>query len=250
MNSTTIPIISVVTVVLNDVRNIERTIQSVINQSYSNIEYIVIDGGSSDGTIEIINKYKENISIIISENDKGLYDAMNKGTKMATGEWIIYMNSGDRFYNTGVLSKIFIDNFENVNNKSLIYSNTISEFGNFQKALKVKSLNLFWTGFPACHQSQIVRTSIAKSRPFNLKYKVSADYDFCYYVYKNYGEFIYLKDITISICNSAEGVSKTTDCKLILIDNFMISKQYSNLFQVLLLLFVNISKYIYSFIVK
>ena len=87
--------VSVVTVCLNAVNEIERTMLSVLDQTYTNIEYIVIDGGSTDGTVDIIRKYQDRIAHFISEPDKGLYDAMNKGIDLATGEWINFMNAGD-----------------------------------------------------------------------------------------------------------------------------------------------------------
>ena len=86
------PLISIVTVSYNAVATIEQTILSVINQTYPNIEYIIIDGGSKDGTIDIIRKYADQIAYWVSEPDEGIYDAMNKGIKIATGEWINFMN--------------------------------------------------------------------------------------------------------------------------------------------------------------
>lgn len=99
--------VSVITVCYNVVDSIEKTILSVINQTYSDLEYIIIDGGSRDGTIDIIKKYADNISCWISEPDSGIYDAMNKGVKVATGVWVNFMNAGDTFHSSNILEKIF-----------------------------------------------------------------------------------------------------------------------------------------------
>lgn len=100
------PLISVVTVSYNAVSTIEQTIISVLNQMYSNIEYIIIDGGSTDGTIDIIKRYDDKITYWQSEPDKGIYDAMNKGIQKANGEWINFMNAGDMFSSTMILQQM------------------------------------------------------------------------------------------------------------------------------------------------
>ena len=89
------PLITIITVVLNDEKNIEKTIQSVLGQKYKNIQYIIIDGNSKDQTKNLINKYIDSINIFISENDKGIYDAFNKGLRRSKGELIGFVNSGD-----------------------------------------------------------------------------------------------------------------------------------------------------------
>ena len=99
-------LISVVTVSYNAVSTIEQTILSVINQTYPNVEYIIIDGGSTDGTVDIIKKYADKIAYWVSEPDKGIYDAMNKGVVVATGEWINFMNAGDIFTDSDVIDKL------------------------------------------------------------------------------------------------------------------------------------------------
>lgn len=124
------PLISVVTVVFNDIENLQRTIESIASQTYQNVEHIVIDGGSIDGTLEII---KANLSIDywLSEKDGGIYDAMNKGVKVATGEWINFMNSGDVFFSDSVLSDVF--NNVDLGVSDLIYGDVEIDYGGFKK---------------------------------------------------------------------------------------------------------------------
>lgn len=114
--------ISVVTVSYNAVATIEQTILSVINQTYPHIEYIIIDGGSTDGTVDIIKKYGDKIAYWVSEPDKGIYDAMNKGIKAATGEWINFMNCGDSFVTNNTLESVFVN--KNYNDVDVIYGDS------------------------------------------------------------------------------------------------------------------------------
>lgn len=99
--------ISVITVCHNAADTLEKTIQSVLGQTYRNIEYIIIDGGSTDGTVEIIRRYADRLAYWVSEPDEGIYDAMNKGIERATGEWINFMNAGDYFYSNEILKNVF-----------------------------------------------------------------------------------------------------------------------------------------------
>jgi len=99
--------ISIITVCYNAENEIERTIQSVIDQTFHDYEYIIVDGASKDSTMDIVNKYSDRIHQIVSEPDSGIYDAMNKGTKIANGEWMIFMNAGDLFADNRVLENVF-----------------------------------------------------------------------------------------------------------------------------------------------
>lgn len=99
--------VSVITVCYNAASEIERTIKSVVNQTYLNVEYLIIDGASKDGTLEVVKRYSDKINLVISEPDKGIYDAMNKGISHASGEWVVLMNAGDVFASDTVLEEIF-----------------------------------------------------------------------------------------------------------------------------------------------
>ncbi len=105
------PKVSIITVVYNGIAHLEQTIQSVLNQTYDNVEYIIIDGGSTDGTVELIKKYEESIAYWVSESDGGIYDAMNKGISNATGEIVGLINADD-WYETGTIEKV-VETFQN-----------------------------------------------------------------------------------------------------------------------------------------
>lgn len=102
-----LPIISVITVTYNCCDTIEQTILNVLKQTYLYLEYIVIDGGSTDGTVDVIKKYAHKLAYWVSEPDKGIYDAMNKGTLVATGEWLLFRNSGDFFFSSTTIQDVF-----------------------------------------------------------------------------------------------------------------------------------------------
>lgn len=171
--------VSIITVSFNAEKFIERTIQSVINQTYPHIEYLIIDGNSKDGTVGIIKKYADHIDYWISEPDKNLYDAMNKGIKKATGDYLWFLNSGDSIYGNNTLEKIL----EYSREADFIYGETViaDRQGNkrgwhkktpLQNEISARSLI---NGMVICHQSMLVKKSIAA--PFNLKWKIAADLD-------------------------------------------------------------------------
>lgn len=139
-------LISVVTVCYNAADTIEKTMLSVLNQTYHDIEYIIIDGGSTDGTVEIIRKYADRIAYWVSEPDKGIYDAMNKGIKVATGEWINFMNAGDEFVDANVLDKLFFA--KTVANVDVIYGNTLMKYTEGISFTKVKEIDYIQKGMP------------------------------------------------------------------------------------------------------
>lgn len=176
------PRFSIITVVYNDVENIEETIKSVINQSYDNFEYIIIDGGSNDGTIEKIEKYREKIDCFVSEKDDGIYDAMNKGIKKAKGEFLFFLNSNDFLYNENVLkdiAKISEDNKKEeivYGRQILRYSDSLKEDNIRPQKIPKKEIS---TGSIVYHQAVFVKKSVfERIGIFSVKYKIAADYDF------------------------------------------------------------------------
>ncbi len=174
-----LPVISVITVVYNSVNFIEKTILSVINQSYPNLEYLIIDGGSTDGTLDIIAKYKKYIDVLITEADNGLYDAMNKGMALAKGDYLWFINSGDEIYDLNVLDNIF--RRENQFADFYYGETEITDAeGNIlgmrrHKAPKKLTWRTFLLGMKVSHQSMIVKRVITS--PYDLQYRFSADFD-------------------------------------------------------------------------
>ena len=160
--------ITVVTVSYNAKDLISRTIQSVINQTYKNLEYIIIDGGSNDGTIDIIKSYASRITCWISEKDNGIYDAMNKGINMAHNEWIIFMNCGDFFYANEVLEDV--SRFLN-DNVDIVYGNSLIKVNATKFVVLPEDLRMISKHLPFCHQCVFTRTELIKEFNFNLNYK-------------------------------------------------------------------------------
>ena len=185
--------ITVVTVCYNAVEMIERTIISVLNQTYNNIEYIIVDGASNDGTVEIIKKYSDKLAFFISEPDKGIYDAMNKAIDHATGEWINFMNSGDCFASNKVISDIF-GSYRG--DAGVIFGNTLLNQGNKIRSNKGR---INENDFPdLVHQSTFVRTKLMKSFHFDTAFVISADFAFLYKLYQSNIEFYYVdKDVSV-----------------------------------------------------
>ncbi|MFS2188735.1 glycosyltransferase family 2 protein [Mucilaginibacter sp. Mucisp84] len=172
------PRLSVITIVYNNVRDIERTIQSVINQTYSNIEYVIVDGLSNDGTLQVIDKYKSQITKFISEKDEGIYDAMNKGLALATGDYVIFMNSGDEFYDNETVAAVFAA----ADGADIYYGETemIADDGSSLGQRRHKAPAKFtWRGFKygmsISHQAIYIRRSLAE--PYDPRYQLSSDID-------------------------------------------------------------------------
>ncbi len=171
------PLLSVITIVYNNVTHIERTLLSVLNQTYTHIEYIVIDGESTDGTVDIINKYKEKIHHFISEKDSGIYHAMNKGLALATGHYVLFMNSGDEIYAPTTVENLLRPPYADIyyGETEMINQNLQSLGTRRHQAPHSLSINSFKYGMPVSHQAIYVRKNLAK--PYNTTYQLSADID-------------------------------------------------------------------------
>jgi glycosyltransferase involved in cell wall biosynthesis len=173
------PLVSIITVCLNSEKTIEQTIQSVINQTYPNIEYIIIDGKSTDGTLDIINKYKDKISILVSEKDKGIYNAMNKGLTQATGEVIYFLQSDDYLFNDSVIERV-MDEFIKYPETQIIYGDLVVAMKNRNYVASYKRITNYYYLYRRGISQQAIfanRAVFAKTGLFDERYNICADYD-------------------------------------------------------------------------
>jgi glycosyltransferase involved in cell wall biosynthesis len=224
----TLPKISVITVVYNGAKTLEKTIQSVVEQDYTSLEYIVVDGGSTDGTRDIITNYEtgygnsqSRITKSVSEPDNGIYDAMNKGVSMSSGDYLCFLNSGDVFVDKQSVAKIVESLLANAL-PDVIYGNILvaNKEGGFMERIAKEPCNLHRMYF--CHQSAFTKKEWLQKFPFDTKHTLSADLKFfkqcwyagCRFVHVRFPVTIY--DLT--------GLSNTNRCKG-LYDNISVIKE-------------------------
>lgn len=205
-----IPKITVVTVCFNCASEIAGTIESVISQDYGNKEYVVIDGGSSDGTVRILERYASSIDILVSEPDQGVYDAMNKAVARASGQWICFMNAGDTFSGSNTLSTMMAGDLSGL---KAIYGNTryhfkdghtemhdTADLQHFGKVIEVYQ--------PYTHQAVIYNIEDKNDCRYDLRYRICADYDVAIKYFKKYGmkAFRYVP-LTVAEYKAYDGIS-------------------------------------------
>jgi len=184
------PFLTVVTVVLNRREYLERTIKSVLEQTFKGIEYIIIDGGSTDGTIEVIEKFGNRISFWKSEPDKGIYDAMNKAVAAATGEWLHFLNAGDMYYHKNTVQRALNCPYGAADllygDEEVVYDEECSVI---KKARPLKDI---WKGMAFNHQSLFTKTALLRRHPFQSTYRIAADYEFILFSLTQGTVFYYL----------------------------------------------------------
>jgi glycosyltransferase involved in cell wall biosynthesis len=169
--------ISIITVVYNSANFLENTIKSVLNQNYKNIEYIIIDGGSEDGTIDIIKKYENRINYWVSEQDYGIYDAMNKGIAVSTGEYLYFLNAGDTLYRNDTIQSIV----KNITNEKIdiLTGNINVNNQNKEQIIKFSKFNRFYLMRHTINHQAIIahRRCFRNSNNFKIEYNIRADYE-------------------------------------------------------------------------
>lgn len=216
--------ISIITVVYNGAKTLDQTINSVINQTFKNFEYIIIDGGSTDGTLEIIEKYKSHITTFISEKDGGLYDAMNKGISLAKGEIIGMINSDD-WYESNALEIIHNAYLENPT-KKIFHGDRYNILEDGTKTIckfNPSKIKFIYYGMTYNHPSMFVHRDIYAIEKYNTKIKAQSDYEF---TLKNYIErpnvFLYIPNAYVNY--RLDGISGNMPLKVALQEGYITRK--------------------------
>ncbi len=183
MHNVPLPVFSIVTVTYNAAEVLERTIQSILVQTYPHVEYIVVDGGSTDGTMTLLASYRKYIHTMVCEPDKGLYDAMNKGIKLATGDYLCFLNAGDKLHTADTLERM-VCSLPEGSLPDVLYGETdiVDGDGHFLHKRRLSAPDtLTWKSFRngmlVCHQAFFVRRALVE--PYDLCYRFSADFDWC-----------------------------------------------------------------------
>jgi glycosyltransferase involved in cell wall biosynthesis len=181
------PLISLITVVYNGGHLLAETLRSAVSQTYANIELVIVDGGSSDNTVAVAKQFEGHIGTLISEKDRGIYDAMNKGVKAAKGEWVYFLNAGDSFYDNRVLADVFEG--RDLRNTDFIYAKveTVNEPTgiNYITGNPV-TIKDFYRKIPICHQSTFARReAFERIGYFNDQLRISADTEWMVRLFKD-----------------------------------------------------------------
>jgi len=190
------PKISIITVVRNGEKDLESAIKSVVNQSYGHIEYIILDGLSTDGTLDIIRKYEHDIALWKSEADRGIFDAMNKGLDLATGDWVYFLGCDDVLASPTIIEEVVAEMIET---DGIYYGNTYLKKSNQIYTGKVSKWNIALRNIS--HQAIFYPRSVYKQKKYNLDYKLAADHVYNVELYSRLAaQFVYMPKL-ISIYN-------------------------------------------------
>lgn len=213
--------LTIITICRNIASTIERTCQSIVNQTFQDFEWIVVDGASTDGTVDILKKYSDRIDILISEPDKGIYDAMNKGIKKASGEYLLFMNGGDKLYEEISLEKAI----KYFNKDISIVSGALNVINKDKKIYTMKrdkNVDIYKYTLP--HGSSFIKKQLFYNIGlYDTKYKICADFDFFQKCFKKKVSFLPFDEI-ISILY-LDGVSSQYEKKIIE-DNIIKKKNF------------------------
>ncbi len=219
--------LSVITVTWNAAATLERTLLSVREQSWPHLEHLVIDGGSEDGTLDLIERYQQEQLRWVSEPDKGLYDAMNKGAAMATGDYLCFLNAGDTFFAPDSVEQL-MRSAEDASAPDILYGETaiVDNAGTFLHMRRLKAPErLTWKSFKqgmvVCHQAFIVKRELFE--PYDLSYRFSSDFDWCIRMMKKASS---IHNTRLTLINYLHEGMTTTNRKASLKERYRIMAKY------------------------
>ena len=240
--------ISVVTITYNAEAVLQRTLDSVLSQSYPYVEHLIIDGASKDGTLALVEQYREESTeqaashevVVQSEPDRGIYDAMNKGLQKATGDFVLFLNAGDTLPATDTLELVMDKADDGV---GVLYGNTdvVDGEGNFLYHRRLQpperlSWRSFRQGMLVCHQAFYARTEIAREIPYDLQYRFSADVDWCIRVMKEAKRRrLQLVNLHTVVANYLEEGATTKNHKASLRERYLVMQRHYGVVQTFLL---------------
>lgn len=237
--------ISIITCTYQAEHVLERTLESVFMQGYANVEHLIIDGASTDGTLALADDYRKRTLeaenghrvSIISERDKGLYDAMNKGIAKATGDYLVFLNAGDVLPHRDTLEQISCNVADGETLPAVLYGETdvVNMEGHFLHHRRLQApAHLTWRSFRqgmlVCHQAFYARTDIARATPYNLHYRLSADVDWCIRVMKSAeSQHLPLRHVGFVVVNYLEGGMSVKNHRASLKERFHIMRDHYGL---------------------
>lgn len=218
------PLVSIVTVVYNGAATLRRTIDSVLGQTYNNIEYILVDGGSQDGTVDLLHEYDDRIAYWCSARDKGIYDAMNKGVSLCTGQWVGLINADD-WYEPDTVQRM-VDAVRDAHEANVVHGDIWMRYPNGERSLKrarVSGFLLKYWEMVLNHPSFFVRRGFYQGRPFDARLRVSADHKWTYEAFRDAEKsFVYLP---VPLANfTVGGASMSVPLKRVLSEGIQVSR--------------------------
>lgn len=242
---------SIITCTYQAASELPKTLESVLHQRYRHVEHIIIDGASTDGTKDIVERYIQanddnedciHRVVFVSEPDKGLYDAMNKGLEKATGNYVVFLNAGDTFPSTDTLEHIAGCVGEGEAHPGVLYGDTdiVDDTGRFLRRRRLSpprklTWRSFRNGMLVCHQAFYVRADIAKSIPYDTHYKYSADVDWCIKVMKKAAQqYMTLRNVNAVIANYLDGGLSVKNHKASLKERFHVMQSHYGLLTTLI----------------
>ena len=206
-------LLTIITVCYNSEENIEKTMLSVLEQEYTDFEYVVVDGKSTDNTLEIAARFSDRFAFkgiqfsIYSDTDNGIYNAMNKGISYSDGKYILFLNSGDYLFDRDTLMKTNLFLEKQTEEPDVFYGNYCNYYNGRLYFMDAGNIECVTTKMPACHQAIFVKASILKKYGFNENYRLAADYDLIMKLYKEHKTFLKMETIISVYCIG--GISST-----------------------------------------